>query len=198
MSRHSPFVIVLSEGDRAELVRRAGSYSEPYAVVVRAKIVLLAADGLENVEIAARVGVCVDVVSKWRKRFCQNRIGGLADRKRVGRRRVFAASAVAEIKAMACEPPTCRGAPLSRWSSKELADQAVAESVVASVSASSVRRWPPDSRPHSRARFRRAFAHQHLCPRPMKTICPGRSPPAAVLHRRVYTKHRRPQGQSDR
>jgi transposase len=134
-------VIVLSDGDRVELMRRAASYSEPYAVVIRAKIVLLAADGLENVEIAARVGVCVDVVTKWRKRFCQNGIGGLADLKRAGRRRVFAAAAVAQIKAMACEPPARRGAPLSRWSSAELADQAVAEGVVASVSASTVRRW---------------------------------------------------------
>jgi transposase len=141
MSRRSPFVIVLSEADRVELVRRAGSYCEPYAVVIRSKIVLLAADGVENVEIAARVGVCVDVVSKWRKRFCQSGIGGLADRKRAGRRRVFAASVVAQVKAMACEPPTCRGAPLSRWSSAELAAQAVAEGVVESVSASSVRRW---------------------------------------------------------
>jgi DDE superfamily endonuclease len=48
---------------------------------------------------------------------------------------------VAQVKAMACEPPTARGAPLSRWSSAELAGQAVAEGVVESVSASSVRRW---------------------------------------------------------
>jgi transposase len=141
MARRSPFVIVLSEVDRAELVRRAGSYTEPYAVVVRAKIVLLAADDLANVEIAARVGVCVDVVSQWRKRFCQNGIEGLADRKRAGRQRLFPAPAVAQIKAMACEPPTCRGAPLSRWSSTELAVQAVTEGVVESVSAASVRRW---------------------------------------------------------
>jgi hypothetical protein len=85
MSRRSPFVIVLSEADRVELVRRAASYCEPYAVVIRSKIVLLAADGLENVTIAGRLGVCVDVVSKWRKRFSENGIEGLADRKRAGR-----------------------------------------------------------------------------------------------------------------
>jgi transposase len=141
VSRRSPFVIVLSEADRAELMRRAGSYSEAYAVVIRAKIVLLAADGLTNMEIAARVGTCVDVVTKWRKRFCENGIAGLADRKRAGRPRVFTAPVVAQVKAMACEPPTARGAPLSRWSSAELAAQAIAEGVVESVSASSVRRW---------------------------------------------------------
>ena len=124
-----------------ELARRAASYSEPYAVVVRAKIVLLAAEGLANVEIADRLGVCVDVATKWRKRFCKNGITGLADRKRAGRPRVFAATVVAQVKAMACEPPTDRGAPSSRWSSSELAAQAVTEHLVASVSASTVRRW---------------------------------------------------------
>jgi hypothetical protein len=51
---------------------------------------------------------------------------------------------VAEVKAMACEPPQRRDVPLSRWSSAELARQAVAEGVVASVSASTVRRWLAD------------------------------------------------------
>ncbi|HEX2808659.1 MAG TPA: IS630 family transposase [Kineosporiaceae bacterium] len=131
----------MSEADRAELVRRAASYSAPYAVVVRAKIVLLAGDGVLNVVIAGRLGVCVDVVSMWRKRFWQSGVAGLRDRKRAGRPRVFGAGVVAQVKAMACEPPTARGAPLSRWSSAELAAQAVAEGVVESVSASSVRRW---------------------------------------------------------
>ena len=49
MSRSSPFVIVLSDADRAELRRRARCYSAPHAEVVRAKIVLLAADSLENI-----------------------------------------------------------------------------------------------------------------------------------------------------
>lgn len=48
---------------------------------------------------------------------------------------------VTEVKAMACEPPEQRGAPLSRWSSAELAARAVAEGLVGAVSASSVRRW---------------------------------------------------------
>lgn len=58
----------------------------PHAVVVRARIVLLAADDMKNVDIADRVGVCVDVVSKWRKRFCQEGLAGLVDRPRRGGR----------------------------------------------------------------------------------------------------------------
>lgn len=141
MSRCSPFVIVLSDADRKVLEERARAYTLPHAEVVRAKIVLLAADGVANTVIAERLDVHVDVVSRWRKRFCEKGIDGLADRKRSGRPRVFAAEVVAEVKAMACAPPSEREVPLSRWSSAELAAQARAEGLVASVSASTVRRW---------------------------------------------------------
>ena len=108
--------------------------------MVRAKIVLLAADGVSNTAIAERVDVHVDVVSRWRKRFCEQRLDGLSDRKRSGRPRVFAAEVVVEVKAMACQPPEQRQVPLSRWSSAELAAQAVTDGLVESVSASTVRR----------------------------------------------------------
>ena len=64
MSRSSPFVITLSAADRAELQRRARRYAAAHAEVVRAKAVLLAADGLENTVIAARLDVHVGVVSR--------------------------------------------------------------------------------------------------------------------------------------
>jgi transposase len=141
VSRCSPFVIVLSDADRKVLEGRARAYTLSHADVVRAKIVLLAADGVANTVIAERLDVHVDVVSRWRKRFCEKGIDGLADRQRSGRRRVFAAEVVAEVTAMACAPPSEREVPLSRWSSAELATQACTEGLVASVSASTVRRW---------------------------------------------------------
>src|SRR3954471_11928430 len=141
MSRRSPFVIELSEADRAVLEARSRAYSAPFAEVVRARIVLLAAAGEDNTAIAARLDVHVSVVSRWRKRFCEAGLGGLADRPRPGRRRSFGAPVVAEVKAMACEPPEARQVPLARWSSAELAAQAIAEGLVESVSASTVRRW---------------------------------------------------------
>ena len=112
-----------------------------HAEVVRARIVLLAAEGLRNVEIARRVGVCVDVVSKWRKRFCTEGLAGLGDRPRSGRPRRFGSEIVAGVKALACEPPEARDVALSRWSSLELAAQAVSEGLVESISSSTVRRW---------------------------------------------------------
>ena len=141
MSRSSPFVVTLSDSERAELIRRARCCTLPHEQVVRAKIVLLAADGVSNTAIAERVDVHVDVVSRWRKRFCEQRLDGLSDRKRSGRPRVFAAEVVVEVKAMACQPPEQRQVPLSRWSSAELAAQAVTDGLVESVSASTVRRW---------------------------------------------------------
>jgi transposase len=144
VSRGSPFVVRLSVVARMVLEERATSRSSPYAEVVRARIVLLAAQRMANVEIARRVGVCVDVVSKWRKRFCQQGLAGLKDRPRSGRpRRWFGSEVVAGIKALACEPPEARAVPLSRWSSFELAAQAVSEGLVESISSSTVRRWLP-------------------------------------------------------
>ena len=123
------------------LAGRASSRNASHADVVRARIVLLAADGERNIDIANRVRVCVDVVSKWRKRFCQQGLVGLKDRARSGRPRTFGPAVVAGVKALACEPPEQRDVPLSRWSSQELAAQAVTEGLVEAISSSTVRRW---------------------------------------------------------
>ncbi len=142
MSRTSPYFIDLSEAERAVLEQRCRCYSAPHRVVVRANIVLLASDGWANVDIALELGTHVDVVSKWRKRYCQEGAAGLADRRRSGRPRTYPGELVAQVKAMACEPPSRRDVPLSRWSSAStLAAQAVAEGLVADSSASTVRRW---------------------------------------------------------
>jgi transposase-like protein len=141
VSRRSPFTVRLSMVARMVLEERASSRCSPHSQVVRARIVLLAAEGVANVDIARRVGVCVDVVSKWRKRFCLEGLDGLKDRARSGRPRTFGSEVVAGIKALACEPPEARAVPLSRWSSFELALQAVTEGMVESISSSTVRRW---------------------------------------------------------
>jgi len=70
VSRHSPFEVQLCGVERAVLEQRASSRSLPHSQVVRARIVLLAAEGAQNLDIARRVGVCVDVASRRRKRFC--------------------------------------------------------------------------------------------------------------------------------
>jgi transposase len=141
MSRCSPFVVELSDAERCELERRARRHSLAHPDVVRARIVPLAAEAVANVDIAEELGVHVDVVSRWRKRFCQQGLAGLDDRARSRRPRRFGPEVVAAVKAMACEAPARQDVPLSRWSPSELAAQAVSEGLVSSVSPSTVRRW---------------------------------------------------------
>ena len=89
MPRSSPFPICLSSAESADLHRRAAKYTLPYFQVQRAKIILMAAEGLENSEIAARLNTRRDVVSEWRKRFFLERLPGLEERARPGRPRTF-------------------------------------------------------------------------------------------------------------
>ena len=89
MPRRSPYIIELSEAEAQELRRRAAQYTLPYFQVQRAKMILLAADGLANDEIAGRLDTRREVVSMWRKRFSEERIAGLEERSRPGRPRSF-------------------------------------------------------------------------------------------------------------
>jgi len=85
MPRRSPSPIVLSEAERAELEKIARKYTSPYYLVVRAKAILMAAEDMENDMIGQKLGLPRQVVSKWRKRFYDERLGGLEDRSRPGR-----------------------------------------------------------------------------------------------------------------
>ena len=89
MPRSSPFSIELSVAERTALESRARQYTSPYRKVIRAKIILLAAEGLSNDVIAARLDTPRQIVSKWRKRFFYNRLAGLEEQPRGGRPALF-------------------------------------------------------------------------------------------------------------
>mgnify|MGYP001189027392 CR=1 FL=1 len=89
MPRQSPYVIRLSSEERRVLEARARHYTLPYRDVVRAKVVLLAAEGVENKEIGERLDMPRPVVSKWRGRFFRERLAGLEERPRGGRPSAF-------------------------------------------------------------------------------------------------------------
>ena len=89
MPRQSPYSITLSNAELEELTHRATKYTLPYFQVQRAKMILLAAEGLSNDEIAARLDARREVVSMWRKRFFEERLAGLDERSRPGRPRAF-------------------------------------------------------------------------------------------------------------
>ena len=89
MPRHSPYAIVLRQEERRELQTRAAKYTLPYFQVLRARMILHAAAGLTNDQIAQRLDTRREVVSLWRKRFFEERLAGLEERARPGRPRSF-------------------------------------------------------------------------------------------------------------
>jgi transposase len=136
----SPYQIALSGDEQAVLAARARSVRGPYRDRLRAAIVLAAAAGQDNAAIARQLGVCTDTVRKWRRRFAEGRLAGLADAPRSGRPPVFTAADRAEVIALACALPAESGVPLSRWSGPDLARELAARCGIA-ISASTIRRW---------------------------------------------------------
>ena len=141
MSRSSPYKITLSSGETHELSLRAAKYTLPYFQVFRAKVILLAAEGLTNDEIARRLDTRREVVSMWRKRFFEQRLRGLEERPRPGRPRVFPPEIVVQVKALVCELPKKHALPLSRWSTADVAGEVRRSGLVATISESTVWRW---------------------------------------------------------
>jgi transposase-like protein len=74
MARGEAYAIVLADQERSELEHRAACYTLPHKRVQRAKLVLYAAGGATNAEIARRLEMNADVVGRWRKRFHDERL----------------------------------------------------------------------------------------------------------------------------
>ena len=89
MPGKSPFNVELTTDERKVLEHRAAKYTSPYFEVVRAKVVLLAAEGMENKQIGECLSLPRQIVSRWRKRFFEERLPGLDERPGRGRPRVF-------------------------------------------------------------------------------------------------------------
>jgi hypothetical protein len=85
LPRQSPYVIALTPSEREALEKAARSYTSPYCDVIRAKIILLAAENVPNDVIAFRLDIPRQIVTKWRKRFHVDRMVGLQALPRRGR-----------------------------------------------------------------------------------------------------------------
>jgi transposase len=142
MSTTSTDRITLTGSHRRALTRLTRAARSEQRLVIRAKIVLAAAEGLSVAATARSLRVCEDTVRKWRRRWCAAPgLASLVDAPRSGRPATFTAVQVARVKAIACTPPADAGLPLARWSCPELARHAVAAGVCASISPATVRRW---------------------------------------------------------
>jgi transposase len=135
-----PLPVTLTASQRSALEAQARPTGQ-HRQVLRARIVLAAAAGWANAQIARRLGIAPNTVRKWRRRFCQEGLAGLADRPRPGRPRTYPAAVVVEVKAIACELPATRGVPLGRWSLAELREEVITVGLVEEVSVATLGRW---------------------------------------------------------
>jgi transposase len=110
--------VVLSEAERAQLGSWTRRRSSAQALALRSRIVLSAADGLTNTEIAAELGVTRNTAAKWRSRFVEHRLDGLLDEPRPGRPRTISDAQVEEVIVRTLET-TPRDA--THWSTRSLA-----------------------------------------------------------------------------
>ena len=113
-----PPAITLSRDERAELEARVRARTSEQRNVERARIVLLAADGMANMDIATALDLEPDTVSKWRSRFAHEGLAGLDDRSRPGRPPVYGHDDRLKIIKIVTETPPD---PSSHWSGHQIA-----------------------------------------------------------------------------
>ena len=112
--------VTLTASERKILKTRVRAAKTPYRDRVRAQIVLEAARGRDNGQVAAVAGISVNTARKWRGRFAGRGLAGLRDLPRSGRPRVISEADRAAVVALACQLPADTGVPLSRWTGPEL------------------------------------------------------------------------------
>ena len=84
MGKGRAVAIVLDEAEKRALTALTRKHGAPQSLAVRARIVLAAADGLTNKEIAAKLDICAHTAGVWRRRFARDRLDGLYDEPRPG------------------------------------------------------------------------------------------------------------------
>ena len=114
--------ITLSEDERAELDRLAGSTKSEHRMRQRARIVLLAAAGVATREIGRRVGCTTGTASKWRVRYAADRLAGLDETGNRGAAPKYGPEACRRILALLDRPPP---AGYSNWTGKLIARELV-------------------------------------------------------------------------
>ena len=139
-----PLAVELTDEQRQALQCFIRRHSAPHQLVLRAQIILHAADGQSNTAIAAAHQVTLDMVRTWRERWMlfqpiplaelgiEDR---LSDAPRSGKPPTITAEQICAIVAMACEAPGQSGRPISQWTGREVAAEIVGRGIVASISA---------------------------------------------------------------
>ena len=139
-----PPMIDLSDVERAELTSLIRRHTTPQQLALRARIVLTAAAGCNNSQIARGLNISVDMVRRWRARWLALQpvalhdlpvADRLTDVPRPGKPVRITDEQVAKIVALACEPPASGARPISQWTSRELAAEIRNRGIVDQISA---------------------------------------------------------------
>ena len=155
MPLSSALAITLSTEQHAALERLVRAHSTSQQLALRARIILLADNGTGVRATARELMIEPRTVRHWRQRWLTGTgeaAERLADAPRSGAPATFTAEQVCAIIALACEPPSASGHPITHWSQNELAREAVKRGVVASISQRSVGRMLKSSRPQAASR----------------------------------------------
>jgi len=138
-----PPMIVLTDAERqalGDLVRR---HSAAQQIALRARVVLAAAEGKNNAQVARQLGVSIDMVRLWRERWLVLQPASLADlpvadrlsdAPRPGAPRRITDEQVCRIVELACEAPERSGRPISQWTGREIADEIKGRGIVDKIS----------------------------------------------------------------
>jgi putative transposase len=138
-----PTAIVLSDIERCELEQLVRRHSTPQQVALRARIVLAAADGANNCQIARQLDLSLDTVRRWRSRWLALQAASLddlpiaerlTDAPRSGKPVEISAEQVCQIVALACESPQDSKRPISQWTGREIAAEIQQRGIVKSIS----------------------------------------------------------------
>lgn len=133
----------LTAAERQELTRLVDARSTAQQLVLRARIVLVATDGLTNAAVGRVLGVSREAVRLWRDRWVGLQAAPLsdlsvadrlADAPRPGAPARIGAEQVCAIIALACEAPEQSGRPISQWTSREIAEEITRRGIVESIS----------------------------------------------------------------
>ncbi len=138
-----PPMIDLADAERQELERLVRRYSTPQQLALRAQIVLAAADGANNCQIARQLDVSLDMVRRWRERWLACQAASLedlpvaerlTDAPRPGTPVRITAEQVTKIVALACAPPDDAERPISQWTGREIAAEIKKRGIVDQIS----------------------------------------------------------------
>ena len=138
--------VTVSPKQRAVLEHLVRTHSTPQQLAMRARLVLYAAEGVSVRESARELGVWPKTVRYWRKRWSRAAKGQpvperLADAPRSGAPARYTPEQICAIVAMTCEKPSESERPISHWSQREIADEAMRRGLVPNVSQRSVGRF---------------------------------------------------------